>query len=67
MSDETATTMIHVRVPKTLIRRLDILAAYRSMDRAKTVEELLETALDCLERHPQENRSDLAQLVALSR
>ncbi|MGE0686856.1 MAG: hypothetical protein AB7P33_08945 [Dehalococcoidia bacterium] len=64
---DDAKTMIHVRLPKALIRQIDLVAAFQEEDRAKTVENLLEIALRCIEQHGAENSEPrLAQLVALS-
>lgn len=41
--------MVHIRLPKTLVRRVDHLAVDRDLDRARAIEQLIEIALGSLE------------------
>jgi hypothetical protein len=43
--------MIHIRLPKPLVRRIDHVSVDLDIDRARTIEHLIEVALDCLEQH----------------
>ena len=59
--------MIHIRLPRDLVRQLDIVAAFQGTDRASTVEDLLETAIRCLERHDTTAaETNLAKVLALT-
>jgi hypothetical protein len=64
MPDENP--MIHVRLPRSLVKRVSLVGAYMEKDRAHTVEALLEIALNCLEHHPRASEGpELAKLVAI--
>ncbi|MSQ10629.1 MAG: hypothetical protein EXR52_06440 [Dehalococcoidia bacterium] len=43
---EESRPMIHIRLPKALIKRVDHVAVDLDKDRAKTIEQLLATALE---------------------
>lgn len=49
--------MIHIRLPKALIKRVDHVAVDLDKDRAKTIEQLLDIALECLDQRQANVRS----------
>ena len=51
MDDERP--MIHVRLPKLLVKRIDHVRVEWELDRARTIERLLETALASVEATPE--------------
>lgn len=48
---ENERPMIHVRLSKSLLKKVDHAAVDLELDRARTIERLLQVALDCIEEH----------------